>query len=182
MNFTFETPDSLDVALRDGPSLAFDLTRLSNDYAQKAFMLGIGQKARNFAASALMDCKVASAGNKTDGESDDAYKARLDKIIVDTETLQAKQIALITAGFEKAYFGEWGAERVASQGRTPVQEMMIKLYVAVKKPTLAKGLTPNARATAVTALIDAMPQDKRDLLATMAEKEIARMASLANAF
>jgi hypothetical protein len=114
MKIEIEIPDTLAIALREGPTITVDLTKMDASIIARGAVMGLGQKARNFAASALMNCKVRAAGKKRTDETDAAYDKRVEAMRIDTEALQAEQEACIVAGLARLYAGDWGVERGAS--------------------------------------------------------------------
>lgn len=177
--YNIALPDTMPIELRDGPSLTFVIDNLADEIVAKAAMLGLGQKVRNFAASALMDCKVAIAGNKRNDESDDAYKVRLGKVIVESDVLVKKQVELIEAGMARLYAGEWGAERTGGKAAlTELRTEMAKAWIANKKMEFPKGTKTDDKYRAALDDLDSRPGTVYDKVRAFAEKIIATRAEL----
>lgn len=163
MQITITLPDAIAIEMRNGVTDSLNVAALSADIIARGAVMGLAQKTRNFAASALMNCRVRAAGAQGNDESDDAYAKRLEKITVSTEDLAAESAACIRAGIERLAKGDWGAERTAGPGldRGLIDFVIAELAPAfmAQVPAFKDAKLPERR-TIVNDWLDAKP-DRR---------------------
>lgn len=180
MQITITLPDSLTIETRTGVSVTLDISKLSADIVARGAALGLKQKVVNFAANALMDCKVAAIGNKPEAESDAAYKARLEKVTIASDVLAAQQRLLMMNGIARLEAGDWGAERTATAGLTEQEEEEATVTIALCKLTFDKGVAKTARIAKARAHFLSLTDEQRAAISGMATKAIAERKAAAD--
>lgn len=161
MEKKIETPETLVVDMRNGAEVTVKLEDIPADILAQAALMGLGQKVRNFAASALMNCRTSAAGPKRNDESDEAYKKRVESMTVGTEALLEESQSCMEAGLKRLYEGDWGAER--STGGT-ASDPLDKWRLMVMRDIMKSN-------AALKELHDAIPsEDQKGRRALLLEK------------
>jgi hypothetical protein len=172
MKIEIELPDTFAIETRTGVTDSIDMRKLTAAIVAQGALLGIGQKARNFIASALMDCKVAAAGNKRADETEAAYEKRRDAMVIDSETLARKQADLLRNGIDRLESGDWGAERSSAPGLTAVEVAEAEIVIEGAGMKFATGTTKTAKLAQARAKFDTLPAETR---AKVTAKAVAKV-------
>lgn len=177
MEITITLPDTIAIAMRSGVTESLDVTKLSAAIVARGAVMGLAQKSRNFAASALMNCKIRAAGAKRADETDAAYDKRVESMTIGTEDLNAEALACIKAGLERLYADDWGAERGAGEAGESMDMRPITYALAVYAAKLAADIPAWATLTkiadkrrAVNVWLDAKPGRRDAIMAKVAEE------------
>ena len=163
-----------------------DVAALTPDIVAKLALHGLKQKIADAAAGAVMSAAVGFEGNKCEGESKEAYLARLAECAkaLSTETINAEATRLMEKVRDTLVAGEWGIERAAAGGidRRLVDFVIAKLGKAFEAQM--EGFAA-AKVTERRGMVDAWLDEKegrRDKYAVEcdeAEAEAKRAARVA---
>lgn len=138
---SFEFPDSVVISARKGEvNVTVDTGKLPETIFAYLFHNGLKQRLADSVAQATNDACRAIAGNIKEGESKQAYAARLGdaaKIVTEVEIVALAQ-GMIEKSLDKLYAGDIPTER--TEGETGLGKGFLDYVILLRDAVFAKGL------------------------------------------
>jgi len=183
MEIKINLPESMEIATRDGASVAVELAKVHADLWEAFATEGLAEYIRDARASALAVAYAKATGEEGDPDTRKAWGEE------NPDLVRAESQAMMESAVESAYAGERKARREsAGPAFTPLQDAMYETAGKLKGKAGwkdiatafagCKGMTTAERKQAILDCIESLPKGKREKVETAAQKTLDAFAAM----